>query len=316
MTLPAYLKLYKEDRLHQKIDQARRMMESCSLCPRACGVNRFKGEQGFCKTGSEGCVSSFGPHFGEESPLVGAMGSGTIFFSSCNLGCLFCQNDSISHKREGKAVSGDELASIMLSLQKRGCHNLNLVTPTHQLPAILQALELAARRGLDLPVVWNCGGYESLAAIALLEGIVDIYMPDFKFWNEAASINYCRAPGYPEAARGAIAEMHRQTGPLQMDERGIAGKGLLIRHLVMPGNLAGTEKILEWIAKEISPDTYVNIMSQYHPCFKAGDYPELSRRITQAEYRQALSYARGAGLKRLDQDLSPGRRPRFPGQGE
>jgi putative pyruvate formate lyase activating enzyme len=313
MTFPAYLELSEKDGFGGKMTAAKKLMESCRLCPRACGINRLKGDLGFCKTGPEAHVSSFGPHFGEESPLVGRMGSGTIFFSSCNLGCLFCQNDSISHGREGRTVSLEELASMMLSLQKRGCHNLNLVTPTHQLPAILSALELAVRRGFNLPLVWNCGGYESLEALALLNGVVDIYMPDFKFWNEDASARYCRASGYPDAARAGIAEMYRQVGNLSMDPDRIAARGLLIRHLVMPGNTAGTGEIMNWIAQEISPDTYVNVMSQYHPSFRAHEFPELGRGITGKEYHQAVSQARRAGLRRLDQDLSPERMRRFHG---
>jgi putative pyruvate formate lyase activating enzyme len=249
-------------------------------------------------------VSSSGPHFGEEAPLVGAGGSGTIFLSHCNLGCLFCQNEDISHGGGGRITTPQAIASTMLGLQKRGCHNINFVTPTHQAPFLLEAVLLAIPQGLKVPVVWNCGGYESMESLTLLDGIVDIYMPDFKYWDEEPARRYSLAGNYPEVARAALKEMHRQVGILTMDNEGVALRGLLIRHLVMPGEIAGTGKFVEWAARELSPDTYVNIMAQYHPSFRAHEFPELNRRITAQEYRRAVEAGRRAGL-RLDCDVAP-----------
>jgi putative pyruvate formate lyase activating enzyme len=298
---PAYLKLNENGELRNRVRQAYKLLNPCALCGRYCSINRMEDEIGFCSLEKTAVISSYGPHFGEESPLVGISGSGTIFFSSCNLGCVFCQNFDISNGREGITYSPAQLAKIMLKLMKMGCHNINLVTPTHQMPVILESLAIAAEEGLDLPLVWNCGGYESQESLGILDGIVDIYMPDFKFWNEEPSKKYLQAPRYPEVARAAIKEMHRQVGDLVMDAKGVAYRGLLVRHLVMPENLSRTDKFIEWLADEISPNTYINIMDQYRPCFRAPEFMEINRRITRQEYIQAVNWAKDAGL-RLDKN--------------
>jgi putative pyruvate formate lyase activating enzyme len=297
--VPAYLRLSAGE-LHERVGKAETLLRSCTLCPRECRVDRTAGKRGFCRTGIRPFVSSWGPHFGEERPLVGRHGSGTIFFGNCNLGCLFCQNYSISHLGAGAETSFEALADVMLELQALGCHNINLVTPTHQMPMILRSLEIAAGAGLRLPLVYNCGGYESLDAVMLLEDIVDIYMPDFKFSDPAAALRYANAKDYPDAARKAIKEMHRQVGDLVMDDEGVAVRGLLIRHLVLPENVAGTAEVVRFIAEELSPDTYVNIMDQYRPCYQAAEHPPLDRRITAPEFTDAVELARKAGLRRLD----------------
>jgi putative pyruvate formate lyase activating enzyme len=295
---PAY-KLLPSGILSDKIQEAEEILKECTLCPRECRVDRTSDERGFCRTGSKPFISSWGPHFGEESPLVGRFGSGTIFFGNCNLGCLYCQNYSISHLGEGVEMSFEKLADIMLSLQKEGCHNINFVTPTHQMPMILRSLQIASQKGLNVPIVYNCGGYESLHAIKLLEGIVDIYMPDFKYMDPAMAKKYSYAKDYPEAAMLAIKEMHRQVGDLVID-KGIALRGVLVRHLVLPEGIAGTPDVVKFIAEQISRDTYINIMDQYHPCYKAFENPPLSRRITNKEYIEALRLAQEAGLRRID----------------
>lgn len=304
---PAYLKTIREEKLSPKIEKAYQLLKSCVLCGRRCKVNRLEGQVGFCKVADELIVSSYGPHHGEEAPLVGSRGSGTIFLTYCNLGCVFCQNYDISHLGHGNRYTIDRMAEVMLKIQKMGCHNLNLVTPTHQLPMILKALKQAALGGLEIPVVWNCGGYESREALQILDGIVDIYMPDFKFWDEKPAARYAYAPDYPRVAREALKEMHRQVGDLKMDSRGIAQRGLLVRHLVMPNNLAGTGEFVDWLAREVSPDTYINVMAQYRPCYKAGEYKEINRRPTSSEYNQAVKWAKEAGL-RLDSEVAPRRR--------
>jgi putative pyruvate formate lyase activating enzyme len=286
--------------LSAKVREAEGILRHCSLCPRDCGVDRTAGEKGFCRVLDRPVISSWGPHFGEERPLVGRFGSGTIFFTGCNLGCIFCQNWDISHGMSGREVSFEELARIMLELGDSGCHNINLVTPTHQMPMILRALLIARGRGLDLPVVYNCGGYESIEALKILDGVVDIYMPDFKYMRPEHSRRYSKAADYPEAAKAALREMHRQVGDLVMDERGIARRGLLVRHLVMPGGISDSAEAMRFIAEEISRDTYVNIMDQYRPCFKAFEHPPLDRRITGAEYEEAVKAALEAGLRRID----------------
>jgi len=296
--IPAY-KLLPSGVFSDKIREAEKILKECTLCPRECGVDRTSDERGFCKTGNKPFISSWGPHFGEESPLVGRFGSGTIFFGNCNLGCLYCQNYSTSHLGDGAETSFERLADIMLSLQKEGCHNINFVTPTHQMPMILRSMQIASGKGLNVPVVYNCGGYESLHAIQLLEGIVDIYMPDFKYIDPEMAKKYSSAEDYPKAAMAAIKEMHRQAGDLVID-KGIALRGLLVRHLALPEGIAGTAGIVKFIADEISKNTYINIMDQYHPCFKAFDDPFLNRRITNKEYKEALRIAREAGLKRID----------------
>ncbi len=295
-----YIESYKQGILEEKIHLAFSRLENCTICPRQCRVNRLKGETGFCRAGFLPRVASFAPHFGEEKPLVGRHGSGTIFFSFCNLYCLYCQNYSISHGAEGQEISFETLARMMLQLQLLGCHNINLVTPTHFVPQILKALEIAVKLGLSLPLVYNTGGYDSVDTLRLLEGIVDIYMPDFKYTSCQAAQKYSQASDYPERARQAIKEMHRQVGDLVINKEGIAEKGLLVRHLILPENLAGSEKVMKFLAQEISINTYINIMDQYHPW---GDIPfdsPLQRRITSQEFRQALHLARKYGLTRLD----------------
>ena len=281
--------------MQEKIKKAYKLLESCRLCPRECGINRVKGELGFCKAGLLPMVSSFHPHFGEEPPISGSRGSGTIFFTQCNLKCVFCQNYPISHMGEGREVSIEELAATMLRLQGQGCHNINLVTPTHYIPQILEAVILARQKGLSVPMVYNCGGYEGMETLDLMEGVVDIYMPDMKYSNSKAAERFSSAPNYFEISKKAVKEMHRQVGDLKI-EKGIAIKGLLIRHLVLPDNLAGSEAIFDFIVEELSPHTYVNIMAQYYPCHMAFRFPEISRRITHREYIDTLKLAKKKGL--------------------
>jgi putative pyruvate formate lyase activating enzyme len=276
-------------------------MASCTLCPRLCRVDRLAGETGICRTGRRASVSSFNAHFGEEAPLVGANGSGTIFFTHCNLLCLFCQNFEISHEGIGEEASDEQLAAVMLALQRQGCHNINFVTPSHVVPQILAALELAVPAGLNVPLVYNSGGYDRVETLGLLDGVIDIYMPDFKFWDPAVAQQACDAPDYPEVARQALLEMHRQVGDLELDERGIARRGLLVRHLVMPGGLAGTAQIMRFIAREVSPQTYVNVMSQYRPCGRAHEVPGLGAALSADEYRRAVRETIAEGITRLDQ---------------
>jgi putative pyruvate formate lyase activating enzyme len=297
----SYLAALQSGRLEQSVRRARRWMSRCTLCPRFCGVDRTAGEKGYCRTGRLAVVASYGPHFGEERPLVGKGGSGTIFFSHCNLLCVFCQNYDISHGGAGLEVPAETLADIMVDLQEKGCHNINFVTPSHVIPQILEALPLAIEKGLRIPLVYNCGCYERVSALKLLDGIVDIYMPDFKFWDSEISGKLADAPDYPQRARAALREMHRQVGDLQGDERGIARRGLLVRHLVMPEGLAGSESILRFLAQEISENTYVNVMRQYHPCGDAIGNSPLGRTITREEFDEALAAAQKAGLKRLDE---------------
>jgi putative pyruvate formate lyase activating enzyme len=275
------------------------ILKACTLCPRKCGINRLENETGHCKTGQKAIICSFHPHFGEEPELVGTYGSGTIFFSYCNLLCNFCQNFEISHLGEGRDVTEKELAGIMLELQQMGCHNINLVTPTHVVPQIITALEIAHKNGLTVPIVYNSGGYDRVSTLKFMEGLIDIYMPDFKFWSSEVAEKTCNAPDYPEVARKAIMEMHRQVGNLQTNSAGIAQKGLLIRHLVLPENLAGTGEICEFISKNISPDTYVNIMPQYRPCGLAHQIEGLDRRLTAKEYLDAIKIAGDQGLTRI-----------------
>ncbi|WP_456432681.1 radical SAM protein [Thermosulfuriphilus sp.] len=298
--MSSYRRLLDSGELIRRAEAAQSLLSPCRLCPRICKVDRLSGDIGFCRTANQAIVASFGPHFGEEEPLVGYGGSGTIFFAWCNLGCVFCQNWEISHLGEGQPVGPEELAEIMLSLEAHGCHNINFVTPSHVVPMILEALVIAAQRGLSVPLVYNTGGYDSLETLKLLEDVFDIYMPDFKYWDEKIALKFSLAPQYPQRAREAIKEMHRQVGDLVLDHRGIAVRGLLIRHLVLPGGLAGSREIFRWIAKEFSPNTYVNIMDQYRPCGEAFRYPPLNRRITAEEYLEAIRAAEEAGLRRLD----------------
>ncbi|MBM3253057.1 MAG: radical SAM protein [Candidatus Omnitrophica bacterium] len=291
----------REDKLkilERALDTFNRILERCWLCPRKCGVNRLNGEKGFCKSAKEIYISSFGPHFGEEKVLVGRFGSGTIFFTGCNLGCVYCQNYTISQLYEGYRISERELADIMLSLQQKGCHNINLVTPTHLVPQIMRALYYAIKEGLTVPLVFNCGGYESLSIIQMLKGIIDIYMPDIKYWESSASEQFSNAKDYPLIAKTAVKEMYNQVGDLLIDKEGVAYKGLLIRHLVLPNNLAGSKEILEFISTHISKYSFINIMDQYRPCFEAFKYPQLSRSITIEEYKRVIELAHSYGLKR------------------
>ena len=297
-SIPRYIELDEKGDLAKRIRSLNEILSECSLCPRRCGVNRIQAELGYCGAGSELTVSSVFPHFGEEAPLVGYRGSGTIFLTHCNLRCVFCQNYDISHLGRGKRTSSSQMASYMIRLQELGCHNINFVTPTHYVPQIVASLPEAIDLGLKLPLVYNCSGYESLEVIKLLDGIIDIYMPDAKYAGEEPAKRFSNAPDYPHVLKEVLKEMYRQVGDLHMDEDGIAEKGLLIRHLVMPGNLGGTEDIMKFIAEEISRDSYVNVMQQYRPEHKSFDYPELSRRITYDEYLGAIKTARRFGLHR------------------
>lgn len=297
---PSYIRLWREGILQERTRQAVEMLRDCAICPRECHVDRLAGERGFCETGRRAIVSSFNAHFGEEAPLVGTSGSGTIFFGACNLLCTFCQNYEISHLREGVEVEPVQLAAMMLRLGKNGCHNINFVTPTHVVPQILEGLVVAVENGLRVPLVYNSGGYDKVETLRLLDGVFDIYMPDFKFWDADQAMKFCGAPDYRERATEALREMHRQVGDLELDERNIALRGLLVRHLVMPDDAAHSEEVMRFLAGEISPETYVNIMDQYRPCGEAHKDPSINRRITAAEYEQAVDSARRAGLKRLD----------------
>lgn len=298
---PAYLRLHRAGELAVRACAAREHLRRCDLCARGCHVNRLLSTKGaFCRTGERATVYSAGAHHGEERPLSGRRGSGTIFFSWCSLACVFCQNWEISHRGEGEAVSNEELAATMLELQAVGCHNVNLVTPSHVVAQVLAAVEIAAREGLRLPLVWNSGGYDSPEALSLLDGVVDIYMPDMKFADSAVAAKYLGVKDYAEVNRAAVREMHRQVGDLLLDEAGIALRGLLVRHLVLPKNLAGTDRILAFLAREISSDTYVNLMDQYRPCYRADEFPPLDRRPTRAEMAAARTAAEELGLMRLD----------------
>jgi len=269
----------------------------CKLCPRECLSKRSEGEVGYCRVLDRPVVSSFAPHFGEEPVLVGVGGSGTIFFTGCNLGCVFCQNYQISHLLEGEEISESELADIMLYLQSRGCHNINLVTPTHQVLPIFNAVEEAKRRGLKIPIVYNCGGYESLEVLREIKGMVDIYMPDFKTLSREFAKKYLKAEDYPEIVKDALLEMKRQVGHLQTNEFGIAERGLIVRHLVMPGWTEDSRSVLDWIAQNLGRETYTNVMEQYYPYYKACDYPEICRRLTPEEFNSVYSYAQSLGLR-------------------
>lgn len=301
MPIAAYLLLHN-GQLAQRVAAAQQLLTSCTLCPRQCRVNRLAGESGFCRIGARARVASYGPHFGEESPLVGRHGSGTIFFAGCNLGCCFCQNYDISQgDAAGEEVSAAELATIMLELQNIGCHNINLVTSSHVVPQILAALIPALEAGLQIPLVFNCSGYESLEALALLDGVVDIYLADAKFWQPATAARYTGAADYPQRMRESLIEMQRQVGTLVVDAEGCARSGLVIRHLLMPGLLEETKAILHFIAQHLPPDTYLNIMAQYHPCGRAEAFAELRGAMFPEDYQIALDYAHQQGLNRLDQ---------------
>jgi len=294
---PGYLTLESKGELEVRERALWEKMQRCDLCPRKCGVNRAAGQRAACSSDNTFKVASHAAHFGEERPLVGVSGSGTIFFSDCNLLCVFCQNWQINHRGDGRHTSHAQLADMMLSLQRRGCHNINLVTPTHIVPHIITALRIAIDRGLNIPLLYNSGGYESLEVLQLLDGVVDVYLPDFKYQDSEIAAGFSQgARNYVEHAAAAIKEMHRQVGVLKQND-GVAYQGLLIRHLVLPDNLAGTDKFVRWTVDELGADTHVNIMSQYSPQFRANDYPPLDRRLTQEEFAQAMRWAHAAGLK-------------------
>ena len=295
---PSYLNFSKKE-FDQRIKKLFQVLEKCEICPRRCGVNRLKGERGFCKLGVLPMVSSFHPHFGEETVLVGKYGSGTIFFTYCNLACVYCQNYDISQLGAGKEITYEELADIMLKLQEMGCHNINLVTPTPQLPQIIKALKRAIEKKLKIPLVYNTNAYDSIEVLKLLDGIIDIYMPDVKYSNEKMALKYSFTPKYSQIMKRALKEMHRQVGDLIVNEKGIATKGLLVRHLVLPNNIAGSKEIFEFIAKEISKNTFLNIMNQYYPAFKAKNFSELSFFLSSEEYFQVVKLAKNIGLKKL-----------------
>jgi putative pyruvate formate lyase activating enzyme len=288
------------EELAKRASALRELMRSCRLCPRNCRADRLADEVGVCGVGAQPVVSSYGPHFGEETPLVGRSGSGTIFLTHCNLKCIFCQNYDISHLGRGRTVSPENLAEMMLALQQKGCHNINWVTPTHQAPMLVEATRIALGGGLRLPIVYNCGGYESLEVLRLLDGIVDIYMPDAKYGDDEAGRQLSGVQDYWIRCREALAEMHRQVGDLQTDEDGIAARGLLVRHLVLPEDMARTAPIMEFLAS-LSPNTYVNVMAQYRPQYRAHEVPAINRPITATEFRRAVQTALDGGLSRLDQ---------------
>jgi len=304
---PAYLALARSGELYRRAVAAVAGLADCRFCPRGCAVDRLHDKTGTCRIGRYARVASYGPHHGEEDCLRGWRGSGTIFFSGCNLLCVFCQNWETSHECAGEMVTPERLAGMMLELQTLGCHNINWVTPTHVVPQLLEALAIAAGHGLRLPIVYNTGGYDALDTLHLLDGVVDIYMPDFKFWDPETAAWLVTARDYPERVRHAIKEMHRQVGTLQLDADGLARRGVLVRHLVMPHGLAGTREIARWLAAELSPDTYVNVMDQYHPegaVVQAGSaalYADIHRRITLEEFRIASEDARAAALHRFDE---------------
>ena len=295
----AYLALQRSGELGRRAEEARRHETACDLCARYCRVDR-RSRRGGCRTGTRARLASYGPHHGEEDPLRGWKGSGTIFFAWCNLRCQYCQNHDISQSPTGAEVDPGGLADVMLALQSAGCHNINLVSPSHVVAEILEALQVAAGRGLHIPLVYNTGGFDSPEALALLDGVVDIYMPDMKYADRLTARTLSRIGNYPEVNRAAVREMHRQVGDLRRDEDGLARRGLLIRHLVLPGGLAGTGEVVRFIAEEISPDTYVNLMAQYRPAYRAREHPPLDRALTAAEYAAAVGLAQCAGLRRLD----------------
>ena len=297
--IPAYLEIYKKGELNRRIAKAEDLMESCTLCPQHCRVNRFQSRKGKCNSGAYPIVASFNPHFGEESPLVGRMGSGTIFFSNCNLKCVYCQNCDISQFGYGEEISYEALAEIMMRLQNSGCHNINFVSPTHMIYPILKALPMAIERGLNVPLVYNSGGYDSVEILKILEGIFDIYMPDFKYGDDTMAGKFSDAPKYSDFAKSALKEMHRQVGDLRVNSNGIALQGLVVRHLILPDDLAATYHVIDFIA-DLSDNTYLNLMDQYRPEYRAAEFSGLDRSLSHSEYMKYLEYARSKGLTRLD----------------
>ena len=300
---PAYLRLLENGELQRRAGEAYLRLENCEMCAVRCKVNRRAGQLGSCRTGELARLSSYGPHMGEEKPLRGWRGSGTVFFSGCNLHCQYCQNYDISQTRAGEEIEPQELAAVLLELQDYGCHNINFVSPSHVVPQILAAVLIAAKAGLRLPLVYNTGGYDTIETLRLLEDVIDIYMPDMKYSNPQIARRYSKVINYPKENQAAVREMHRQVGDLQLDARGIAQRGLLVRHLVLPNGLAGTQEIVRFLAEEISTNTYLNVMDQYHPSFQAHLYASLNRPLTPQEYLDAVAMARRAGLTRLDEHL-------------
>ena len=299
---PAYMQLFRTGELYRRSRAAIKLLENCRVCPRDCEVTRLKNEMALCKTGRHAIVSSAFPHFGEEDCLRGTNGSGTIFFSMCNLKCVFCQNYDISQEGEGDEITPEQLSLMMVDLQKQGCHNINFVTPEHVVPQILEALPIAVQLGLRIQLVYNTGAYDSMDSMRLMDGVVDIYMPDFKYWDSGLSKKYLIAKNYPDAARQVIKEMHRQVGDLVFDEDGLAKRGILVRHLVMPGTIEDAQHIMHHLAHEISPHTYVNVMSQYRPAGKVSEkkYPKVNRRASLDEVEATVSIAQKEGLYRFD----------------
>ena len=298
---PAYLALHRSGELTRRADELSSVLERCRLCPRECGAKRLAGERGFCGADARLEVSSYHPHFGEEKPLVGTGGSGTIFLTNCGLRCVFCINWEVSWEGEGAPRTPEDMAGMMLNLQKMKCHNINLVTPTHYSPHILRALDVAAGKGLRLPVVYNTSGFERLEIVRMLDGVVDIYLPDFKYWDGGNAAKYSSgAERYPEFARAAILEMNRQVGAAKPAAGGVMRRGLMIRHLVLPNRVAGTREIVRWIAANLPKDTYLNIMSQYRPLYRAKEFDAISRKVSRGEYSEAVRWAREAGLTNLD----------------
>jgi putative pyruvate formate lyase activating enzyme len=299
--VPSYVLLLENGELQPRSELALALLHSCTICPHECRVDRAAGKLGVCRTGALARVSSYGPHMGEEDPLRGWRGSGTIFFSSCNLRCQYCQNYDISQGIYGQEVQAEDLARIMLELQASGCHNINFVTPTHVVPQIIAGVLVAARAGLHLPLVYNTGGYDSIDTLKLLDGIIDIYMPDMKYASPAAGLHYSKVRDYPRHNQAALQEMHRQVGDLQIDTDGLAFRGLLVRHLVLPHGLAGTEEIAHFLADQISKNTYINLMDQYNPEYNARHHQKLNRSLKPDEYQSAHHSARQAGLHRFDE---------------
>jgi putative pyruvate formate lyase activating enzyme len=297
---PSYVSLLHSGELAQRAMAAFKRLSQCDVCPWVCRVDRLAGQRGFCRSGELAGVASYGPHLGEESVLRGWRGSGTIFFTGCNLKCQYCQNYDISQLQDGEPANPTRLAAMMLELQELGCHNVNFVSPSHVVPQLLAGLLVAAQAGLRLPLVYNSGGYDAVGTLRLLDGVVDIYMPDMKYDDSQTGRRYSGVANYPRVNRAAVREMHRQVGDLVVDAHGLASRGLLVRHLVLPDGLAGTGRIVEFLARDISPDTYLNLMDQYRPAYKACEYPELDRRVTRAEWQTAVRLARKAGLYRFD----------------
>ncbi|MGD8777494.1 MAG: radical SAM protein [Ignavibacteria bacterium] len=295
--LPLYLEKHNPNSLKERAEKLLKLQKKCRLCPNECLSNRSEGKTGLCNSTNQIMTSSFGPHFGEESPLVGFYGSGTIFFTNCNLSCIYCQNYDISHLGYGKKNTVENLAQTMINLQNRGCHNINFVTPTHFTPQIIEALIKAIDKGLEIPLVYNCGGYESIETLKLLDGVIDIYMPDIKYSENKIAEKYSGIKSYWNVVKNAVKEMHDQVGDLKVNRKGIAQRGLLIRHLILPNNLAGSRKVIDFIAENISQESYINLMDQYHPAYNACHYKELNRRITNSEYSEIINYAISKGFK-------------------